>query len=104
MAAFDGGRSDVMMTVAGTVKKSLPDDNGGSRHQKFILELENGHTVVVAHNIDLAPRVPLERGDTLRFYGEYEWNEKGGVIHWTHHDPGGRREGGWLELDGKRYE
>ena len=29
--------------------------------------------------------------------------ERGGVLHWTHHDPDGRRPGGWLEHEGRRY-
>ena len=29
----------------------------------------------------------LQVGDSVRFNGEYVWNEKGVVIHWTHHDP-----------------
>jgi hypothetical protein len=45
----------------------------------------------------------LERGDEVRFRGQYEWNERGGVIHWTHHDPDGRRPGGWLRHDGATY-
>ena len=89
----------------GRVSRILADDNDGSRHQRFILTLASGQTLLIAHNIDLAPRIPaLEVGDTVAFYGEYEWNDKGGVVHWTHHDPRGRHAGGWLEHGGKRYE
>ncbi|MGI9271222.1 MAG: DUF3465 domain-containing protein [Woeseiaceae bacterium] len=89
----------------GMVLRVLSDDNEGSRHQRFILELSSGRTVLVAHNIDLAPRISsLSTGDSVGFYGEFEPNERGGVIHWTHHDPQGRHVGGWLEHKGVRYE
>jgi len=88
--AFRNGRSNVQLGGEGRVARILPDDNNGSRHQKFLLELESGHTLLIAHNIDLAPRVEsLREGEVIGFYGEYEWNQKGGVIHWTHHDPKG---------------
>ncbi len=88
----------------GKVVRVLSDDNDGSRHQRFIVELESGNTVLVAHNIDLAPRVSsLKLGDFVSFYGEYEWNQRGGVIHWTHDDPQGRHVTGWIEHNGKRY-
>ncbi|WP_272975496.1 DUF3465 domain-containing protein, partial [Alcanivorax jadensis] len=77
----------------------------GSRHQKFILELASGQTILIAHNIDLAPRIPdLRDGESVSFYGEYEWNERGGVVHWTHHDPQGRHVDGWLKHDGKTFQ
>jgi hypothetical protein len=96
--------SEVMLDATGTVQRTLADDNEGSRHQRFILALPSGHTVLVAHNIDLAPRVPLDSGDPVSVHGQYEWNERGGVLHWTHHDPAGRHEGGWIEHRGRRYE
>ena len=101
--AFRDRRSDVWVEAEGVVERILPDDDEGSRHQRFILRLAPGHTLLISHNIDLARRVPIERGDTLRFRGEYEWNDRGGVVHWTHHDPAGRHPGGWLSHRGTVY-
>ena len=98
-------RSGDQVRASGTVTRILSDDNEGSRHQRFIVKLSSGRTLLIAHNIDLAPRVrSLSVGDTVWFYGEYEWNDKGGVIHWTHHDPRGSHVGGWIEHKGRRYE
>ena len=103
--AFANQKSDLQVSGQGIVSKVLPDDNKGSRHQRFVLKLVNGQTLLVAHNIDLAPRIPnLQSGDAVQFYGEYEWRHKGGVIHWTHHDPRGRHVGGWLQHQGQRYQ
>jgi len=103
--AYASKTSDVQVKGSGIVVKTLADDNVGSRHQRFILKLANDLTVLIAHNIDLAPKIKsLSRGDTVYFYGEYEWNRKGGVIHWTHHDPAGRHTGGWLKHNGKKYQ
>ena len=74
----------------------LPDDREGSPHQRFLLRVAGGTTVLVAPNVDLAPRISLAPGDSVELRGEYEWNAKGGVIHWTHPDPGGRHEDGWI--------
>lgn len=102
--AYENRQSDIQVGGEGIVVKLLPDDNQGSRHQRIILRLPSGQTLLIAHNIDLAPRIEaIAPGDTLAFYGEYEWNAKGGVIHWTHHDPAGRHPDGWLEHQGVRY-
>ena len=78
--------------------KILADDNKGSRHQKFLLKLPSKLTLLVAHNIDLSKKIEnLKEGDEVEFYGEYEWNNKGGVLHWTHHDPRKKHEDGWLK-------
>ncbi len=101
--AFRNRESGLMVEAHGEVTRVLSDDTRPPRHQRFIVELVGGHTVLIAHNIDLAPRVPLDRGASVAFRGEYEWNERGGVIHWTHHDPDGRRAGGWIEVGDSRY-
>ena len=104
VAAFEAQRSDQWVQSGGIVERTLKDDDEGSRHQRFIVRLRNGHSVLIAHKIDLAPRVPLARGDRVRFRGEFEWNNKGGVVHWTHHDPKRRIEGGWIEFDGETFK
>jgi hypothetical protein len=101
-------RSDVVVEAGAVVGRLLPDDtetsDGSSRHQRFIARLPTGATVLVAHNIDLASRVPLREGDNIRFRGEYEWTDRGGVVHWTHADKRNGRAVGWIEHNGKRYE
>ena len=103
--AFERQQSNIQVDGSGKVIKILPDDTQGSRHQKFIIELNSGQTLLIAHNIDIAPRIGnLTVGDHIDFYGVYEWNAKGGVVHWTHHDPSERHEGGWLNHGGKIYQ
>ncbi|MBL4852301.1 MAG: DUF3465 domain-containing protein [Gammaproteobacteria bacterium] len=101
--SFKQKRSKVWMQISMEVTRLLADDNEGSRHQKFIAKTSSGHTVLVSHNIDLADRVPVSRGDEITLRGRYEWTDRGGVLHWTHHDPRGRIEGGWIKLDGQFY-
>ncbi|KUM11771.1 hypothetical protein AV645_08905 [Acinetobacter calcoaceticus] len=104
-AAYEQRQSNIQVQGSGRVKAILRDDNDGSRHQKFILVLKNGLSILVAHNIDLAPKISnLKKGDMVEFYGEYEYNPKGGVLHWTHRDPQTRHESGWLKHDGQIYQ
>lgn len=97
-------RSGQMVTTSARVLKLLPDDTKGSQHQRFLLADTDGKTVLVAHNIDLAPRAPVRPGMLIRLRGQFEWNDRGGVLHWTHHDPRGRHAEGWIEVEGQRYE
>ncbi|MFC3195130.1 DUF3465 domain-containing protein [Marinicella sediminis] len=85
------------------VKRLLSDDDEGSRHQRFIVNTD-GITVLIAHNIDLAPRVPVRPGDLIKVRGRYEWNAQGGVVHWTHHDPQNNMPGGWIQHHKKKYK
>jgi hypothetical protein len=104
-SAYAEQRSGVQVTGEGSVTRILGDDSLGDRHQRFILALDSGQSLLIAHNIDLAPRIDLLReGDRVSFNGEYEWNDKGGVVHWTHHDPQGQHEAGWLRHRGQIYQ
>jgi hypothetical protein len=103
--AIENKQSNVQVGGSGEVIKILADDLKGSRHQRFILKIASGNTLLVAHNIDLAPRIDgLTVGDTVEFFGVYEVNNKGGVIHWTHHDPRGQHQSGWLKHNRSTYQ
>ena len=102
---FQQQKSNVQLEVTGKVIKLLRDDVNGSRHQRFIIELASGHTLLIAHNLDLAPRInALYLGNEISAYGEYEWSPKGGVLHWTHHDPENNHPHGWIRHHGLQYQ
>ena len=103
--AYANQRSGIAVSGEGRVSRILGDDSLGDRHQRFIVTLDSGQTVLIAHNIDLAPRVEgLQIGDAVSLKGEYEWNDRGGVVHWTHGDPQGQHEAGWLRHRGRTYQ
>lgn len=103
--AFENKNSNLQVEGQGKVIKLLSDDLNGSKHQRFIVRLSSGQTLLIAHNIDLAPRInSIKLGDSVEFYGEYEWNSEGGVIHWTHDDPAEIHVGGWIKHGGKIYQ
>jgi hypothetical protein len=103
--AFQQRLSDVAVEGDGIVTRTLKDDRDGSPHQRFIVRLASGQTVLIEHNIDIAPRIgDLKAGDSIGFSGEYVWNEQGGLVHWTHHDPVGRHTAGWIKHNGRTYQ
>jgi hypothetical protein len=103
--AFESRSSDVQVRGEGRVVRILPDDNDDTPHQRFVLRLDSGKTVLIAHSIDIAARVfPLDVGDVVSFQGEYVWNPRGGLVHWTHRDPAGRHAASWLKHDNKVFD
>ncbi len=102
--AFRSKKSKQQVTGRGVVAQLLKDDHKGARHQKFLLKLNQEQTLLFAHNIDLAPRIPLNVGDEISFCGEYVYHPKGGIIHWTHHAPKQDHPGGWVMHQGRIYE
>ncbi|PWT93503.1 MAG: hypothetical protein C5B55_04490 [Blastocatellia bacterium] len=103
--AFKNRTSNIQVEGEGVVERILKDDLDGDRHQRFIVRVASNQTVLVVHNIDIAPRIDtLQTGDSISFYGEYVWNDQGGMVHWTHHDPAGRHVAGWLKYKGRTYQ
>lgn len=101
---FVSTKKSVQMRGEATVHRILPDDLIGDRHQRFIIKLDNGQLLLVAHNIDIAPRLNgLTVGDRIEFCGEHYHSIRGGGIHWTHRDPRFRHETGWIKWKGKFY-
>ncbi|MGB5624275.1 MAG: DUF3465 domain-containing protein [Woeseiaceae bacterium] len=100
---FNKRDTGTWIEIKGVVTRLLSNDNDGSRHQRFILDIGNRATLLIAHNIDLAKRVPVGMGDRVQVRGMYEWNDLGGLVHWTHHDPQGVEDGGYVRYRRKEY-
>jgi len=104
--AYAEKRSTVEVTAQGAVTSVLTDDSGPSGvHQRFIIRLVGStQTVLVDNNVTIGQRAPVLQGSNVSVHGEYVWNDQGGLIHFTHHDPARTHEGGWIELSGVRYQ
>ncbi len=102
--AMQRGRTvQFLMAVDLEVVQLLADDNSGLRHQKWIVRLSNGQKVQAVYNSDMCPRVPVKVGDRVALAGMFLMTGQGGLMHWLHHDPSGRRADGFVELNGQRY-
>jgi uncharacterized protein DUF3465 len=103
---FQNHQSSVEVTADGSVVRLLPDRTSSTgTHEQFIVKLSTGDlTVEVEHNISIGARVPVKEGDHVIVHGEYIWNAQGGLIHFTHHDPQGTHESGYIEDNGKTYD
>jgi hypothetical protein len=87
------------------VIRLLADDPGPSgTHQRFVIRLTgSSQTVLVENNVSIGKRAPAAVGDVVTVHGEYVWNDQGGLIHFTHHDPQRTHEDGWIDVGGARY-
>lgn len=106
VADYHNHQSNVEVTADGTVVRVLPDRTSSTGiHEQFIIKLSAGDIAVeVEHNISIAARVPVALGDHVIVHGEYIWNAQGGLIHFTHHDPKGTHEGGYIQDNGTTYD
>jgi hypothetical protein len=104
--AYAEHQSSVEVTADGVVTRLLADESGPSgTHQRFIIRLAGAsQTVLVENNVTIGQRAPVAVGDAVMVHGEYVWNDQGGLIHFTHHDPAPSHEGGWIEVHGSRYQ
>ena len=97
------------VTVEGTVAQVNGDSGGPTgMHENFLIDVSSGsgdeQLIRVAHNIDIAPKAPLKVGDEVIVRGELELDRSGPIIHFTHHDPRGRHQAGFVKVNGQTYD
>lgn len=94
------------VTFDGTVS-STPRYFYGSRthceHEQFAVQTGSGRVDVI-DNVGIAPPVPVQPGERIQVRGEMVHDAgKPPIVHWTHHDPGGRHQDGFIRLRGRVY-
>jgi len=78
--------------------------NTHARHEAFDCRTDDGASVEIVDNVDLAPPVPVTIGDRISVRGELVGDPgREPVVHWTHHAPSGNHPGGWIDFNGRRY-
>jgi hypothetical protein len=72
-------------------------------HEDFRAQTAAG-PVEIVDNVGIAPRIPVQPGDRIEVRGEMVHDPgRIPIVHWTHHDPGGRHAGGFIRLRGRVY-
>ncbi len=75
-------------------------------HERFEVKTTTGETLEVDHNTNLAPAVPVHKGDGVVIHGQLyiDPGPRYGV-HCTHlHTSGGCPYAGWIEYNNNYYE
>jgi hypothetical protein len=106
--AWRAARSRVEVTASGSVARVLGQREGPSgMHEGFLLHLRGGAgrglTVRVEDNTDITGPIPLRAGDDVVVRGEYIYDSRGGIIHYTHRDPRARHPAGYVRVNGRIY-
>lgn len=104
---YSAQQSRTEVVADGTVVDVLGTRRGPSGdHEGFLLRLNGGCDLLVRveTNVDLTGPVPLRTSQRVVVKGEYEYDPMGGVIHWTHHDPRGRHDGGFVRVGDRTYQ
>lgn len=107
--AWRAARSHVEVTAEGTIARVLGTRAGPSgAHEGFLLHLAGaggrGLTVRVEDNVALTGAIPLAEGEHVEVRGEYIFDARGGIVHYTHRDPRGRHAAGYVLAGGKLYQ
>lgn len=95
--------SGIWVKLSGHIVRLLPDDDIDGGHQRLVIDIGNGRTLLVTHNLALSDRVPAGIGDRLYLRGRFEWNERGGLVHWTHDDPFRKEPAGYIRFRGSTF-
>jgi hypothetical protein len=102
------GRSGSEITVEGSVVRVLGTRGGPQGvHERFIVAVRVGNAeqdLLVADNTSIGRAAPVRPGDEVTVKGELAIDPSGPVIHWTHHDPRGRHESGFVSYKGVLYD
>ncbi|MBC5809786.1 MAG: DUF3465 domain-containing protein [Candidatus Eremiobacteraeota bacterium] len=107
--AWRAQRSRLEVTARGDVARDLGLRRGPSGlHEGFLLHLRgaggHGLTVRVETNVDITGPVAVHAGDAVEVRGEYVYDARGGLIHYTHHDPRLRHPGGYLRVGDRTFQ
>ena len=79
----------------------LPPGNASNPHEKIIV-LIGKVKIMIVHNLNLAPNVSIAQGETITFCGTYQPDY--GILNWTHFDPQGQHDNGFLYFNGLTYD
>ncbi len=105
--AIAQNRDGVEVTVEGPVIHVLAESNGESgTHDRFVIEVRSGskeQDILIADNVSIGRTAPIQEGDDVTVKGVLAIDPSGPVIHWTHHDPSGRHESGFIRDRGVLY-